>query len=130
MLEPAHLSRRTIAAALPLAAITGAVPAASAAVPAIVAADSVLAQIERHKALRLHVNNTPWPDDGPLYLAACAEEEAAIQALGDMMPTTLFGAIAQLEYMVEVEEAFADDQSPLVRCVLTVAKALAGGLPT
>ena len=119
------LTRRSLAAAIPLA--IGA--SSAAAVPRSSATDPVFTQIELHKLLRDRANNTPWPDDGPLYQSACAEEEAAIQALGDIMPTTLSGAAAQLAYMADVEEAFQDDQSPLVRCVRTVAKALTGGLP-
>lgn len=125
MHEPALLSRRAIASAIPLALAAS----TTAALPMSSAADPVLAQIELHKALRLLSNTHPGDDSDPAYQAACADEEAAIQALGEMMPKTLFGAAAQLRYMAEVEEAFADDQSPLVRCVRTVATALARGLP-
>ena len=121
MREPATLSRRA-AAALPLAALFG--PAA-AAVPAPAAAvDPVLAQIARHQTLRLAVNKTSGRDDDPVYVTACQDEEAAIQALGDMLPTTLAGAAAQLAYMAEVEADFADDGSPLLRTALTVSRQL------
>lgn len=130
MREAACLSRRAVAAAIPLV-FAGASTAPAAAIASAGGYDPVFAQIELHKSLRIKINDMPGPDDGPLYLAACADEEAAIQALGDMKPTTIAGAAAQLRYMAEVEEPFADEQSPLMRCVLTVAGALvAQGLPT
>lgn len=99
MHEPAHLSRRSLAAALPLAALAG----ASAAATAAIHSNPVLAQIELHRALRQHFNTVSWEDDDTRYHAACADEEAAIQAFGDMMPTSQSGAVAQLQYMVHVK---------------------------
>ena len=128
MREPAILSRRA-AAVFPLAALAGAAPLAAATARFAASSIPVLAQIELHKVLRVRSNTHPGDDDDPTYHAAVYDEEAAIQALGDMKPTTLFGAAAQLAYMADVEEAFQNNQSPLVRCVRMVAKALAGGLP-
>ena len=124
MREPAFLSRRALAAAFPLAALAGASTAAAAAVTATVGADPVLAQIELHKVLRIRANTMPGNDDDPAYVAACAEEEATLQALGDMTPATVHGAVAQLLYMADVEGCFADPGSPLLRTVLSVARGL------
>ena len=88
MRETAILSRRALAAALPIAALAGAGTMAAGASTA----DSVLAQIELHKALVIRVNTAPDDDEDPAFQAACAAEEAAIQALGDMTPMTVAAA--------------------------------------
>ena len=86
--------------------------------------DPVLGQIEQHRALRLAIAATSEEDDDPAYVTACDAEEAALQALGDALPTSVAGAAALLAYMAEVEGDFADDGSPLLRTVLTVARSL------
>ena len=72
-------------------------------------------------------NTHPGGDDDPGFIAAVREEEAAIQALGDMIPATVAGAAAQLAYMASIEGSYIDDQSPILRTMRTVAKALAAG---
>ena len=126
MHEQALLSRRAIAAALPLAFAAS----SAAALPRSSAFDPVIAQIELHKMLLARSNAHPGDDDDPGFHAAVREEEAAIQALGIMTPTTAAGAAAQLVYMAEIEGSYADDNSPIRRTMLTVARALAGGLST
>ncbi len=123
MHEQAHLSRRSVT----LAMLAGASTAAAAAVPATVGVDPVLAQIELHKVLLVRSNSHPGGDDDPGFIAAVREEEAAIQALGDMIPATVTGAAAQLAYMASIEGSYIDDQSPILRTMRTVAKALAAG---
>ena len=118
-MSPPSLSRRA-AAALPLAALFGPAPAA---MPTAATIDPVLKQIGQHRALHLAIGKTSGLDD-PDYENACEVEEAALQALGDALPTTVAGAAALLAYMAEVEGDFADDQSPLLRTVLTVARGL------
>ena len=98
MLEPALVTRRVVAAAIPLALSAS----ATAALPAPPATDPVLAQIERHKALVVRVNTHPGDDDSLGFQDAAEAEEAAIQALGVMTPTTLVGAAAQLTYRSKV----------------------------
>lgn len=65
------------------------------------------------------VYNPRWSSE-----AANDDEEAALQTLGDLVPTSTAGAAALLAYMAEVEGDFADKQSPLLRTVLSVAKGL------
>lgn len=84
----------------------------------------MLEQIEQHRALRLAIGGTSGHDNDPAYVMACDVEEAALQALGYALPTSLRSAAALLGYMAEVEGDFADDGSPLLRTVLTVAAAL------
>ena len=121
MPEIANISRRA-AAALPLAALFG--PSAAVPAPASAVPDPVLAGIALHQALRKAVWETSGYDDDPAYLEACQDEEAAIQALGDMIPTTITAAAAQLAYMAEVEGDFTDHLSPPLRTVQTVARSL------
>ena len=121
MREPAIFSRRALAAAPQSSAPTMALASVS---------DPVFAQIELHKILLVRANTHPGEDDDPGFQAAVNEEEAALQALGDMTPTTAPGAAAQLVYMAEIEGSYADDNSPIRRTMLTVARALAAGLPT
>ena len=83
----------------------------------------------RSSCIRCCSPGHPGDDEDPGFHAAVREEEAAIQALGIMTPTTAAGAAAQLVYMAEIEGSYADDNSPIRRTMLTVAKALAGGLP-
>ena len=122
MRDAAILSRRA-AAALPLAALFG--PAA-AAMPTVAPTlpDPVIEQIEHHCALRLAISKTSGLDNDPAYVTACDAEEAALQALGDALPTTVTGAAALLAYMADVEGDFADNQSPLLRTMHTVARSL------
>ena len=63
-------------------------------------------------------------DDKPAYWAACRDEEAAVQALGHVLPTSIAGAVALLEYIADVEADFVDEQSPIVGAMLSVAKGL------
>ena len=123
MRERATFSRRALAAALPIAALV-AMPAAALPKLATAAADPVLEQIAGHRALRIAITRTSGRDDDPAYEAACDAEEAALQALGDALPTSIAGAAALLAYMAEVEGDFADDGSPLLRTVLSVAAGL------
>lgn len=83
----------------------------------------MFAGIAKHQALRKAVWETS--EDDPAFENVFKDQETAIQALGDMLPSTVAGAAAQLAYIAEVEGDFTDEQSPLLRTVLTVAQGLA-----
>ena len=124
MHEQAHLSRRSVT----LAMLAGA--SSAAALPSRRPSASTRAGANRAaKVLLVRSNAHPGGDDDPGFIAAVHDEEAAVQALGDMIPATVTGAAAQLSYMASIEGSYIDDQSPILRTMRSVAKALVGGLP-
>jgi hypothetical protein len=87
--------------------------------------DPIFAAIEKHKRLRAFAYGSFGDDEGPGYEAACDAEESALQALGDLAPTTVAGSAALLGYMAEVEGCFVKNSgSPILKTVLTFANAL------
>lgn len=118
------LTRRALVSGAPSVILSATIPACAQA-PSARDHDPIFTQVELHKELRHRVNTMPEDDDDPAYLAATEAEEAAIQALGEMQPTSIAAAAAQLSYMAEVEGDFHHNGSPLLQTVLSVARGLA-----
>ena len=89
--------------------------------------DPAFAAIQRHREAVAAIDAIPIDDDGPVYEAACEVEEACLQALARVMPTTPAGAAALLEHMIKRESHFISEErtgSPFEIMARTVATAL------
>jgi hypothetical protein len=116
--DTTNLSRRAILGRAPAAAL-------ATAIPALAVADPVFAAIAEHKRYYDATWAFPVDEDGPEFQTACNVEERYLQGLAYVAPSTVGGAAALLEYMIEREGEVVDDLgSPFLQTVRTVAAAL------
>ena len=89
--------------------------------------DPAFAAIQCHRDAVAVIDAIPIDDEGPVYQAACKVEEACLQALARVVPTTPAGAAALIERMIECERVHMGVQatgSPFEIMAATIVAAL------
>jgi hypothetical protein len=111
-------SRRSALATLGGAAIFVAASGLAAATPV----DPIFAAIAEHKALCAWAEERGISDEEVEYRTPICDEK--MDELIDLAPTTLAAACALLMHIAESEAVFLDHDTPIMRVVRNVAKAL------